>query len=70
MIDNLAAFFSFSSSNLLLSVKIDLIQMEITLRICEREERKNWKVVYDERSAHLGNIEGRRMEDLVDFIDK
>lgn len=35
----------------------------------ERKE-KNWKVVYDERSAHLGNIERRRMEDLVDFIDK
>lgn len=44
--------------------------MEIILKICRREERKSWKVVYDERSTRLENIEGRRMEDLVDFIDK
>lgn len=42
--------------------------MEIILKIYRREERKSWKVVYDERS--LENIEGRRMEYLLDFIDK
>lgn len=52
LIGDLAAFFSSSSG-------YPFIQMEITLRICGREERKSWKVLYDERSARLENIERR-----------